>query len=45
VPWCYPRLRGPIERKHRWSICRTAERVAVRVRRDRPGGGVFRAKL
>lgn len=44
VPWCYPRLVGKPQRKHRWAICRAAQSVAVRVRRDRPGGVVFRAK-
>jgi hypothetical protein len=44
VNWCYPRLIGAIERKHRSAICRAAKRVAVRVRRDRPGGVVFKAK-
>jgi len=41
--WCYPRLEGGPRRKHRWAIVRAAERVAQRVRRDRPGGVVFRA--
>jgi hypothetical protein len=31
VEWCYPRLTGKIERKHRWAICRAAAAVAVRV--------------
>ena len=42
--WAYPLLRGPLERKHRWAIVRAAKRVAIRVRRDRPGGVVFRVK-
>lgn len=41
--WCYPRLQGEPGRKHRWAIVRAAERVAKRVRRDRPGGVVFKA--
>jgi hypothetical protein len=41
--WAYPRLRGEPQRKHRWAIVRAASRVAERVRRDRPGGVVFRA--
>jgi hypothetical protein len=41
--WAYPRLFGEPARKHRWAIVRAASRVAVRVRRDRPGGVVFRA--
>jgi len=41
--WCYPRLAGEPARKHRWAIVRAALRVATRVRRDRPGGVVFRA--
>ena len=40
--WVYPRLAGKPQRKHRWAICRAARRVATRVRRDRPGGVVFR---
>jgi hypothetical protein len=43
--WCYPRLVGEPLRKHRWAIVRAALRVATRVRRDRPGGVVFRAKV
>ncbi len=42
--WCYPRWDGEPLRKHRWAIVRAAQRVATRVRRDRPGGVVFRAK-
>lgn len=41
--WCYPRLDGEPLRKHRWAIVRAASRVATRIRRDRPGGVVFRA--
>jgi hypothetical protein len=41
--WAYPRLEGEPARKHRWAIVRAAQRVAMRVRRDRPGGVVFRA--
>src|SRR5690348_6289124 len=41
--WAYPRLTGQPSRKHRWAIVRAAQRVALRVRRDRPGGVVFRA--
>ena|ERR1700690_3436214 len=41
--WCYPRIEGQPARKHRWAIVRAAARVATRVRRDRPGGVVFRA--
>jgi hypothetical protein len=41
--WAYPRLNGEPLRKHRWAIVRAAQRVATRVRRDRPGGVVFRA--
>jgi hypothetical protein len=41
--WAYPRLAGAPSRKHRWAIVRAAQRVAERVRRDRPGGVVFRA--
>lgn len=41
--WVYPRLEGAPARKHRWAIVRAAQRVAERVRRDRPGGVVFRA--
>jgi hypothetical protein len=40
--WAYPRLEGEPARKHRWAIVRAALRVATRVRRDRPGGVVFR---
>lgn len=43
VAWCYPRWIGEPLRKHRWAIVRAALRVATRVRRDRPGGVVFRA--
>jgi hypothetical protein len=32
-----------VQHKHRKAICRAAKRVTVRVRRDRPGGVVFRA--
>jgi hypothetical protein len=42
--FCYPRESGPPLRKHRAAICRAAMRVATRVRRDRPGGVVFRAR-
>lgn len=41
--WCYPRLEGKPLHKHRKAIVRAAQRVAERVRRDRPGGVVFRA--
>lgn len=41
--WCYPRMTAKPLRKHRWAIVRAAARVAERVRRDRPGGVVFRA--
>lgn len=41
--WCYPRLEGRPLHKHRKAIVRAAKRVALRVRRDRPGGVVFRA--
>jgi hypothetical protein len=34
VLWAYPRLRGAIERKQSGAVCRAAQRVAVRVRRD-----------
>jgi hypothetical protein len=40
--WCYPRFTGEPLRKHRWAIVRAAEKVATRVRRDRPGGVVFK---
>jgi hypothetical protein len=43
VRWAYPRLTGEIEDWHRGNICRAAETVAVRVRRDRPGGVVWAA--
>jgi hypothetical protein len=43
VRWAYPRLEGEPDRKHRWAIVRAASRVATRVRRDRPGGVVFKA--
>lgn len=42
--WAYPRLTEQPSRKHRWAIVRAAQRVAARVRRDRPGGVVFRAR-
>jgi hypothetical protein len=42
--WCYPRLDGEPLRKHRHAIRRAALRMATRVRRDRPGGVVFRAR-
>lgn len=35
--WAYPRLKGPLERKHRWAIVRAAKRVAVRDGRDYRG--------
>ena len=41
--WAYPKLAESPSRKHRWAIVRAAQRVAERVRRDRPGGVVFRA--
>jgi hypothetical protein len=41
--WAYPRLTGRPLHKHRLAIVRAALRVAVRVRRDRPGGVIFRA--
>jgi hypothetical protein len=41
--WCYPRLEGKPLKRHRTAIVRAALRVATRVRRDRPGGVVFRA--
>lgn len=41
--WVYPRIEGEPQRKHRWAIVRAAQQVAMRVRRDRPGGVVFRA--
>lgn len=44
VPFCYPRLTGEPQRKHRWAICVAARRVARRVRRDRPGGVVWAKK-
>jgi hypothetical protein len=42
--WAYPRLEGELLRKHRWAIVRAARRVAIRVRRDRPGGVVWARK-
>lgn len=39
--YAYPLLTGKLERKHRWAICRAAERVAHKVRRDWPGGVVW----
>lgn len=41
--WAYPRLASKPLKRHRTAIVRAASRVAVRVRRDRPGGVVFRA--
>jgi hypothetical protein len=41
--WAYPRLAGRPLHKHRVAIVRAAVRIAVRVRRDWPGGVVFRA--
>jgi hypothetical protein len=41
--WAYPRLTERPLHKHRKAIVRAAMRVATRVRRDRPGGVVFRA--
>ena len=41
--WCYPRSDGEPGRNQRRAIVRAALRVATRVRRDRPGGVVFRA--
>lgn len=41
--WCYPRWGGLPTRHQRRAIVRAALRVAERVRRDRPGGVVFRA--
>jgi hypothetical protein len=41
--WAYPRLTERPLKRHRTAIVRAAERVAERVRRDRPGGVVFRA--
>ena len=41
--WCYPRSLGEPDRHQRRAIVRAAARVATRVRRDRPGGVVFRA--
>ena len=41
--WAYPRVRD-LQQHHRKSIVRAAKKVAVRVRRDRPGGVVFVAK-
>lgn len=41
--WCFPRFLGPIERTHCWTVMRAARQVAVRVRRDWPGGVVWRA--
>ena len=43
VGWAYPRWTGEPLHKHRIAIVRAASRVATRVRRDRPGGVVFRA--
>jgi hypothetical protein len=43
VRWCYPRWDGEPGRHHRRAIVRAALRVATRVRRDRPGGVVFKA--
>jgi len=43
--WAYPMLEGSIERKHRWAIDRAAGRVGRRVRRDRPGGVIWRGGL
>src|SRR5215510_1294553 len=44
--WCFPRLagKGAIRNDHIRSTTRAAQRVAVRVRRDRPGGVVWRAR-
>ena len=44
VSWCYPRLIGKPQLKHRCTIVRAAKMVARRVRRDRPGGVVFAAR-
>jgi hypothetical protein len=41
--WCYPRWDREPSRNQRRAIVRAALRVATRVRRDRPGGVVFRA--
>ncbi len=41
--WCYPRWADKPLHKHRLAIVRAASRVAQRVRRDRPGGVVFKA--
>jgi hypothetical protein len=38
--WCYPRSIGEPDWHQRRAIVRAAERVATRVRRDRPGGVV-----
>lgn len=40
--WCYPRLKGEPQRKHRWAIVRAARAVAERVGRD-GRGVIFRA--
>jgi hypothetical protein len=41
--WCYPRLNGKPQRKHRWAIVRAARKVATRVKREAKGV-VFSAK-
>ena len=43
IAWEYPRWTGEPSHKQRIAIVRAAQRVAERVRRDRPGGVVFRA--
>lgn len=43
VAWAYPRWTGEPLRNQRLAIRRAAAKVAMRVRRDRPGGVVFRA--
>ena len=42
--YAYPLHKGPLERSQRWTICRAAERVGYRVRRDWPGGVVWVGK-
>ena len=37
VEWCYPRLKGSPQRKHRWAICVAARRVVF------VSGGIGRA--
>ena len=43
--WCYPRLSGKPSDDHRRRIVRAAQRVAARIRRDWPGGVLWRANV